>query len=345
MARRSRQDIPGSWHHITNRGVSKRPLFETGADARYFLAQLVKQVRIGRIEIHSFSLMTTHFHILARSLVGELSEAMRRAQNEHSRTFNRSHGRDGTLIRGRYFSKPVKSISHRINVVRYIDANPVCAGIVRGSWQYTLGSRAAYARRVGPRWLSRDWVEARVMDVSETSAYSPSMYANAFGGGQAPEVQELVEGRMKSTETIDPLDDLVGSTPVRIQRWMMSKARLADGCKVGLPACGRTALDAAMVKIRVGRGPWVVEDGSYIRSGNELARAGMLRDLCGWPLRAIAQLDGGSLARARRLVEQHRRLVLTDGSYGEVTAQVALEAVKRSAGSGSTLCGTKVLVR
>ena len=289
--------------------------------------------------------MTTHFHILARSPIGELSEAMRRSQNEHSRTFNRSHGRDGTLVRGRYFSKPVKSLSHRINVVRYIDANPVCAGIVRGSWQYTLGSRAAYAGGAGPRWLSRDWVEARVMDVSETAVYCPSKYAAAFGGGHAPEVQELVDGRMKSTEIIDPLDDLVNSTPVRIQRWMKSKAKLADGCAVGLPVCGRTALDAAMAKVGEGRSPWVVEDGRHLRSGSTLARAGMLRDLCGWALGAIAQLEGGSIARARRLVEQHRRLVLTDGAYGEVVAKVALEAVTRSVGGGTSLCGTKVSVK
>jgi len=43
--------------------------------------------------------------------VGELSEALRRSQNEYSRFFNRRHKRDGTLVRGRFFSKPVTSMA------------------------------------------------------------------------------------------------------------------------------------------------------------------------------------------------------------------------------------------
>jgi REP element-mobilizing transposase RayT len=128
LARQPRVDQPGSWHHVINRGIAKRPLFESRSDVRFFLARLVRQIRLGRIEVHAYCFMTTHFHLLVRSPLGELSEAMRRVQNEHSRRFNRRKKRDGALIRGRFFSRPVRSLQYRRALVRYIDANPSAAG-------------------------------------------------------------------------------------------------------------------------------------------------------------------------------------------------------------------------
>ncbi len=107
MGRKPRQDTPGSWHHVVSRGIATRPLFETRDDIRFFLSRLATEVRKGRIEIHAYSILTTHYHLLLRSPRGELSEALRIAQNAHSRRFNRLHRRDGSLIRGRFFSKPI----------------------------------------------------------------------------------------------------------------------------------------------------------------------------------------------------------------------------------------------
>ncbi len=61
----------------------------------FFVARLARQVRLGRVEVHSCCLMTTHFHLLVHSPVVQLSEAMRRVQNEYSGRFNRMHRRNG----------------------------------------------------------------------------------------------------------------------------------------------------------------------------------------------------------------------------------------------------------
>ena len=151
MARRPRQDDPGSWHHVVNRGIARRPLFEDRADIRYFLSRIAKEVRRGRIELHSWCVMTTHFHLLVRSPCGELSEALRRSQNEYSRFFNRRHRRDGSLVRGRFLSKPVQSLAYRRALVRYIDANPVKARMVDRADGYPHGSASTMARRQDPR--------------------------------------------------------------------------------------------------------------------------------------------------------------------------------------------------
>lgn len=53
MTRIARDDQPGSWHHVFNRAIARRTLFERRADFRYFLAQLAWAVRRGEIEGHS----------------------------------------------------------------------------------------------------------------------------------------------------------------------------------------------------------------------------------------------------------------------------------------------------
>jgi putative transposase len=107
MSRRPRQDSPNRWHHVVNRAIAKRALFESRSELRYFLSRLAYQFRQGRIEVHAYCLLTTYYHLLLRSPTGERPEVMRCMQSAYSRYLNRRHLRDGCLTRGRYFSKPV----------------------------------------------------------------------------------------------------------------------------------------------------------------------------------------------------------------------------------------------
>lgn len=334
MARRPRADAPGSWHHVINRGIARRALFENRADARFFLARLARQVRSGRIEVHAYCLLTTHFHLLLRSPTGELSEAMRRVQNEHSRRFNRSRRRDGSLIRGRFFSRPVLSLEYRRALVRYIDANPVRAGIVRVSAEHELGSAAAYLNGTGPLWLTREWVEAEACRATGRARFTPDAYRTTFGPHDGTsEIADFVERRLTRAAESDPLDDFVGSAPPRVQAWMQRKAELADGLRVGLPVCGPVALRRALDED--GQGVWMIEDGSRTWRGKDVAWHGLLHDLCGFSWREVARLGDGSLARARRLGETHRRLMGTNPAYARRAAEVGHEAIRRCLGRGS----------
>lgn len=242
MARHSREDAPGSWHHVMNRGIARRTLFETERDIRYFLSRLARCVRDGLIEIHAFCVMTTHFHLLVRSPEAELSLAMQRAQNQYVRWFNRSRRRDGTLLRGRFRSRPVRTLSYRRILVRYIDANPVAAGLVASPALYPHGSARCYAKPVGPPWLDREWVEAYVQEVAGSASYRPGDYASAFGGSLPAQVARLVEKRIDGpTSNEDPLDELLKAAPGQVTEWMQRKALLADGTGIGVPVCDSEA--------------------------------------------------------------------------------------------------------
>jgi len=96
-----------------NRGIARRTIAENSRDAECFFEQLIEVIEAGLITVEAAVLMTTHFHLLLRSLVGEFWRAMRKFQNGHSRAFNRARRRDGPLFRGRFLSKHVRSESRR----------------------------------------------------------------------------------------------------------------------------------------------------------------------------------------------------------------------------------------
>ncbi|QDU85438.1 Transposase IS200 like protein [Planctomycetes bacterium Pla163] len=334
MARRPRQDAPGSWHHVVNRAIAKRPYFETRSDQRYFLARLAAEVRKGRLEVHAYCLMTTHFHLLVRSRVGEMSEAMRLVQNAYSRHFNRRRRRDGPLIRGRYYSKRVDTDRYRRAVVRYIDVNAVLARLVKTPADHEFGSARAFISGSTPPWLSRDWIVPRALELTESSRFDGAAYLHAFHPSAHENVEalvELVEARLQCACEADPIDDLIGRTPVQVREWMIRKAELADGHPLGLPVCGPTIVSRSLERHLAAEGSWVVVRNGRAWDGSEIARVGLLRNLVSMTHLRIGQLLGlGHWATAHR-AELHQVLVRSDDEYGRRVASVARFAIDQSA--------------
>jgi REP element-mobilizing transposase RayT len=315
---------------VVNRAIAKRPYFETRSDKRYFLSRLAVEVRAGRIEVHAFSLMTTHFHLLVRSPVGELSEAMRRAQCAYSRHFNRLRRRDGPLIRARYFSKRVDSEPYLRAVVRYIDENAVRAGVASASDEHEFGSARAYMGGRRPPWLTTHALQEMAQKVGGSKRGAEAAYLVAFGprsGEDVESLRELVESRMRSARELDPLEDLVGSTPRQVRQWMRRKAALADGMEIGLPVCGPAGLRKAIERELIQNGEWLLESDGQCWRGSELTRAGLSRSLCGLSLAQIAELSGLSFWRARREVELFGHFLGKDTSHFERVDRVARAAL------------------
>jgi REP element-mobilizing transposase RayT len=330
MARRPRADTPGSWHHVLNRAIAKRPYFEARSDKRYFLARLASEVRAGRLEVHAYCLMTTHFHLLVRSPIGALSEGMRRLQLAYSRFFNRRHRRDGPLIRARFYSKRVDTESYRRAVVRYIDANALAAGIVTRAAQHEFGSARAFLRGPLPPWLSSDWISRCVLDASGAAEFSASAYLATFGpqaGGDQKSLRELIDLRMVSPHELDPLDDLIGRTPIQVRQWMIRKARLADGEEIGLPVCGPPAVRRSLERHLEKHGEWLIENGTRTWKGSQLAWYGLLHDLCSLSLSRLARMGRTSRWRAHKMVKLHRTSIVKDGAYATTVAGIAHDAL------------------
>jgi REP element-mobilizing transposase RayT len=325
MVRTPRGDDPGTWHHVFNRAIARRMMFERRQDFRFFLAQLACAVRRGDLEVHAYVVMGTHFHLLVRSPEGRLAESMHRIQMAYSRMFNRTRKRDGPLVRNRYGSKPVRSLRYRRVLVAYIDRNPVSAGLASDPGSYPYGSAGHYSRPRGPPWLERSWIEAEVRDRLALGAFQPERYPEVFRWVLHPSIERWVAGRISSLQSEDSLDDLVGSARGTVLAWMKRKARLADGTQPGLALVPLEALDRILAE-RAG-GPWLVRNGASERDGWQVARVGLARDLCGASVAESSARERIATSSSSKIHGLHRRLLLEDGEYGARVEELARAAL------------------
>ncbi len=341
MPRAPREDEPGSWHHVMNRGVARRTMFEGDRDVRYLLAWVARMVQAGRIEVHAFVVMMTHFHFLVRSPLGELSWAMMRIQTEFARWFNRSRRRDGPLHRGRFRSKRVRSVVYRRILVRYIDSNPVLAGMTSASAGYRHGSAKHYARSRGPIWLSRDWVEGQVRDAFRADTYDPKDYPAVFGPRNQARVHWLVQRRIDGPAgELDPLDQLHSASSDQVMDWMRRRAQLADGTGVGIPVADPTSVTEVIDESRDVLEGWMLKTGRKATSARQQLYLALLVDLCALNFTDAGGLVGVSKTGAARLIERHRSFALNDAGYLAQASELARRALARCHESGETVPGT-----
>jgi REP element-mobilizing transposase RayT len=88
MARKPRIDFPGAWHHVMHRGARRAPIFRRDEECLRFLLEVEKAVERFGIEIHGYSLMPNHYHLLVRSLHGNLSSAMQHINGQYTQKAN-----------------------------------------------------------------------------------------------------------------------------------------------------------------------------------------------------------------------------------------------------------------
>jgi len=97
-------------------------------------------------DVHAYVLMTNHVHLLVtpRDAAGP-SRLMKDLNQRYAQHFNRSHVRTGTLWEGRFRSHVVDSETYLFTCQRYIESNPIRAGMVAAPWQYPWSSHRANA--------------------------------------------------------------------------------------------------------------------------------------------------------------------------------------------------------
>ena len=162
MARPLRIEYPGAWYHVMNRGLGRRFIFQSDEHRQCFLDLLGEASQIFQLEVHAFSLMDNHYHLLVHTPLGGLGRAMRHLNGLYTQNFNRLLGTDGPLFRGRYKALLVESEEYLTELVRYIHLNPVKAGICTHPEDHPWTSHAAYLQsRKKPSWLMTDEVLGR----------------------------------------------------------------------------------------------------------------------------------------------------------------------------------------
>ena len=159
MARKPRIDEPGAWHHVMHRGARREPIFLVEDHCALFTETLEETVARHGIEVHAYALMNNHYHLLLRSVYGNLSRAMRHLNSVYTLRFNRACGFDGALFRGRFRSQAVKTEAYLRTLLPYIHLNPVRAALVIKPEHHSWSSHRAYVGlEPQPPWLTCDYL-------------------------------------------------------------------------------------------------------------------------------------------------------------------------------------------
>lgn len=178
MPRPPRLDAPDTWHHVTNRGHNRQDIVRDEQDCSLLASLLTEVTGRGGIEVHAFVFMSNHLHLLIYAPHGGLSAAMKHVMGVYARRFNKKYGQDGSLWKDRFYSVVVRRESHLMELPRYIDNNPVKAGIVASPERYRWSSHPALVGIDPP------------MDFLSTNVIVPRWF-----GGSSAAYRSYVSGR------------------------------------------------------------------------------------------------------------------------------------------------------
>jgi putative transposase len=177
MARRPRSSAGGVVFHVLNRGNCRLNIFGKAGDFLAFLKILEEGRKRTRMRILGYCLMGNHWHLVVwPRRAKDLSTFMQWITSTHVRRW-REHRRnvgEGHLYQGRFKSFPVQSDPSLLNVLRYVEANPLRAKLVERAEAWRWSSLTNYEGdapvTLTPWPIDRpeDWVE-RVNTPAETS--------------------------------------------------------------------------------------------------------------------------------------------------------------------------------
>ena len=143
MPRIFRTLVANGYYHVINRGNNRAKVFHQSADYAAFVA-LIREAQ-QRIELDLFAacMMPNHFHLVVRPKSRiDIGRWMHWLQTTHSHRYHLGHGTSGRVWQGPYKAFPIEQDGHLLTVLRYVERNPVRAGLVERARDWKWGSCA-----------------------------------------------------------------------------------------------------------------------------------------------------------------------------------------------------------
>ena len=145
MPRRLRNCPSGFPVHIIQRGNNRQAIFSSDRDLAAYAMWLAEGSEKYDLKIHGWVFMTNHVHLLVTPVrEGSVSRLMQFVGRQYVRYFNHTYCRTGTLFEGRFRSCLVEQEEYLLTCLRYIEFNPVRAGMVRDPGDYVWSSYRAH---------------------------------------------------------------------------------------------------------------------------------------------------------------------------------------------------------
>ena len=192
--RRARVSVPGLPHHVTQRGNRRTDVFLDAEDRHLYLELLREYSTRHRLRVWDYNLMTNHTHlIVVPKTESALSDALRDTHGTYASMFNRKYGFTGHLWQARFYSC-VLDDEHLWHAVRYVERNPVRAGMVARAEDYPWSGAGPHVLGEADRYLDpglplidviEDW-SAWLSGDDEDEAVRAIREATATGRARGP---------------------------------------------------------------------------------------------------------------------------------------------------------------
>ena len=200
MGRRPRVFLPGHPVHVIQRGNNRGQVFFASKDAQRYLDWLREAATEHGVAVHAYVLMTNHIHLLVSPETAyALPRAMRHVNWRYSRYVNDHQNRTGSVWEGRYRACLIEADSYFFACSRYIELNPVRAGIASSPGAFRWSSYKANAEGKADPVVTPHQL---YMDLSATE------------DGRALAYRSLFEGAIPETTLAGIRDAVNGGSPL-----------------------------------------------------------------------------------------------------------------------------------
>ena len=168
MARLPRVVIADVPHHVTQRGNARQVILASDAERLTYLELLREYSQLYALSVLGYCLMSNHVHLIAIPQTPQaLSQSLKQAHGRYAAYWNVQHSSTGHVWQGRFYSCPLDE-SHLWAALRYVELNPVRAGMVAKPEQWKWSSAAAHCGSTDPnplleterwrrRWTVAEW--------------------------------------------------------------------------------------------------------------------------------------------------------------------------------------------
>jgi REP element-mobilizing transposase RayT len=183
MARPLRLEFPGATYHVTSRGDRREPIYRDDADRAAQLQVIGAAMDRFDAQVLAYCLMGNHYHLVVHTPQANLSALMRQVNGVYTQMFNRRHALVGHLFQGRFKAILVDTDAYLMALCRYVERNPVAAGLVGPPGDWAWSSYRAHAGQTdAPPWLDTSALFAHLLgappqDATEC-ARAASLYAS-----------------------------------------------------------------------------------------------------------------------------------------------------------------------
>ncbi len=158
MSRIARLVNPGYPHHVTMRGNNRQPTFKDSRDRKFYLYLLKRYSCQCGCKIHAYCLMLNHVHLLlVPSRKTSLAKIMQKINLSYTQYINKKYKRTGRLWECRFFSAIIDRELYLWTVCRYIEQNPLRAGIAIKATGYKWSSAKINAGLIKPGFVEPVW--------------------------------------------------------------------------------------------------------------------------------------------------------------------------------------------